>query len=41
MNSLARRDIKASANVTSEVFKAQSYVPAGWHVETPDFNAVF
>jgi hypothetical protein len=35
----ARRDAtNASANVTSQVFNAQSYVAAGGHVATPDFN---
>ena len=34
----ARRDENASANVTSKVFNAQSYVTAWGHVVTPDFN---
>ena len=34
----ARRAANASANVKSQVFSAQSYVAAGGHVVTPDFN---
>ena len=33
-----RRDANASVNVRSQVFNAQSYVVAGRHVATPDFN---